>query len=149
MKKIILVRYGQHENGHLAQEGRNIMEHAAEKLKVATMDTKVKLLSAPIPRATESAAIIASVLGVPVETAPQLYAAEEDGALPDCTKATGLLNALGEECEIIVAVVSREYIETLPSFILNKDLETHLDRGECLVIDLEGEGISYLGHRMF
>ncbi len=144
MKQLILVRYGQYENGHLTTDGKATMEIAASRLQPLVKDLKNRLLSASTPRATESAQILSEVLGAKVEAFPALYAAEEEGNLPDCNAASELIFKLGESYDCIVAVISREYIEALPSYILKKDVKTKLERGECLVMNLETTELSYL-----
>jgi len=49
-------------------------------------------------------------------------------------------NLLWKQYDIVIAVISREYIETLPNYILgnlgvHKVGETNLDRGEILIVD--------------
>ena len=143
MKRLILVRYGQYESGHLTAEGISTMEKAASRFGSIATGTN-RLLAANTPRAVESAAVLAPVLETQVEPLDELYAAEEDGRLPDSAHAWQLLQSLGEDCDTLVAVVSREYIEDLPSLILDQKVQISLDRGQCLVIDLNAKTISYL-----
>lgn len=144
MKQLILVRYGQYDNGHLTDEGVNTMTLAGSILKPLISNLTVRVVAAETRRAIESAEIVGSMINKKVESYSQLYAAEEEGRLPDCETAKKLLLELGDGYDCVVAIVSREYIETLPSYLLNKELQTSLDRGECLVIDLEHKSITFL-----
>jgi len=82
MEQLILIRYGEHKDGHLSEQGTQTMRRAADSLLRVNLD-KVRLLAANTPRAIESARIIASSLSVEVEVFDELYAAEEDGKLPN------------------------------------------------------------------
>jgi phosphohistidine phosphatase SixA len=144
MKQLILVRYGQYKEGHLTEEGVETMMRAGEKVQPFISGRSVRLLAAETPRAIESAEVIGEMINKSVEVYSELYAAEEDEKLPDCELAENLLVELGHNCDVLVAIVSREYIETLPSYLLKKDLKTSLERGDCLVIDFDTNGISYL-----
>jgi hypothetical protein len=59
-------------------------------------------------------------------------------------KAKEFVESFGNDIEVLIAIASREYIETLPAYLLSQNLKTNLNRGECLVIDLEKKEISYL-----
>ena len=141
MKQLILVRYGQYENGHLTKEGREVMMQAGEKIQPLISNCSFKLLAADTARAIESAEVIGEMINKNVDIYTELYAAEEDGRLPACEAAQKLLSELGNDCDIIVAIVSREYIETLPSYLLKKEMKTTLNRGDCLVVDFELEDV--------
>lgn len=151
MQQLILIRYGHHKEGTLTTEGKNAMKKVAEKLK-AFLGTKVPLIiAADTPRAVESAKIIGLALGVgPIGIYTSMYAANEECLLPDCAAAAKIVAMLGEKHSIIVAVVSREYIESLPAYILKyvlgseEDVRTSLNRGEALVIDYRNKKIMYL-----
>jgi phosphohistidine phosphatase SixA len=150
MKKLALVRYGEHENGHLNEKGTQVMILTSEQLKSLIQSENACIISAKIPRASESAEILSRHLNVfPVQTFSELYAEEEEGHLPDLDTATKLINSIGEKYDIVIAVVSREYIETLPNHILKslgveKTTKTHLSRGEILVLDYDAKNIEYL-----
>ena len=150
VEQLILVRYGQYENGHLTTEGTATMTAAAGRIKNFLLTRRPIIISAPTTRATESAKIIGEAFGISqINTYPQIYAADEDGLLPDCPTAAKLIDTLGAQSPIVIAVVSREYIETLPNFILKTvfagtSMETSLNRGEALVIDYTIKDISYL-----
>lgn len=141
MNKLILVRYGQYENGHLTKEGVDTMTLAATRLKEYVSGKQVSYVSAKSDRAYESICVISGIYSSKASVYEELYAAEEDGVLPECEKAARLLKTIGAVCDVVVAVVSREYIETLPSYLLGKKTKTSLERGECLVIDLESKSI--------
>ena len=144
MKQLILVRCGQYEDGHLTDEGVETMIKAGAKIMPLVPDLVVRLISAETSRAIESAEVIGNMISKSVEVYSELYAAEEDDRLPDCNAAEELLTELGNNCEVIIAVVSREYIETLPAHLLRKEIQTSLNRGDCLIIDFEREEVSYL-----
>ncbi len=144
MKQLILVRYGQYEDCHLTEEGVETMSLATERLLSFVLDKKVRILAAETERAIESAQIIGNRIIKPVEIYEELYAAEEEGNTPDLEQAKNLLLELGRDCDVIVAVVSREYIESLPGYLLDEEIETSLNRGECLVINFETKEILYL-----
>lgn len=153
MKKLILVRYGNWEKGHLNEEGKQVMTAAAIKLEIFAVSS-FTVIAAAVDRALESANIIAEHFKLPaVQSFPELYAAEEDGNLPNLSAATNLITKLGIQYDTVVAVVSREYIESLPGYIMRNTLgvETatepaHLDRGELLVLDYEAKTITIPRH---
>lgn len=138
MKQIILVRYGQWEHEHLSPQGRVTMELSAERLKIFLGNRVAMVIAAEVPRAIESAQIIAKHLKISeVSSFSELYAAEECEKLPDPILAEQIINRQfsdEREPEIIIAVVSREHIETLPSYItknifaLEEDVQVSLDR---------------------
>lgn len=147
MKKLILVRYGNWENGHLNTEGKLVMAAAAQKLE-AFATGSFAVVAAQVDRAVESARIIAAHLGLApasVKTFPELYAAEEDGNLPHVETAAEVITKFGSQYDTVIATISREYIETLPAYVLKNILHsdaalpepTRLNRGELLVIDYE------------
>lgn len=119
-----------------------------EKLKSVVQGKNVGIICAQVPRAIESAQIISGGLNISlVEHFAELYASED--TLIDLEKAVGVIDSVGKECDLLIAVVSREYIETLPSYILQnlgvqKVAETHLDRGEILILDYDKKDIAYL-----
>ena len=144
MKKLILVRYGQYENGHLTPEGTKVMTHSGERLKLFVEENKVAVVASSTPRAFESGKIVADILGTELLVNDSLYAAEEDGKFPDNMQAKEFVESFEDTVEVLIAIASREYIETLPAYILEQPTETHLERGECLVVDYENKSISYL-----
>ena len=144
MKNLILIRYGQHQNGHLTPEGVKVMALAGERLKPLIEGKMIAVIASSTPRASESGKIIADILKVELTINDSLYAAEEDGKFPDNAKAKAFVENFGNNVEVLVAITSREYIETLPAYILEQPLSTLLERGECLVIDYESKSISYL-----
>lgn len=144
MKQLILVRYGQYEDGHLTDEGVETMIKAGAKIMPLVPDLVVRLVAAETFRAIESAEVIGNMISKSVEVYSELYAAEEDDRLPNCNAAEELLTELGNNCDVIIAVVSREYIETLPAHLLRKEIQTSLNRGDCLIIDFGREEVSYL-----
>lgn len=148
MNRLILVRYGEHTDGHLSEEGKQTMVLVSEKLKPFVQNEKVCIICAKVPRAIESAEVISTSLNVsPVRSFEELYAAEEDGVSIDLETANKVMNEAGAECDIVIAVVSREYIEALPNYILQslgvqKTGETRLERGEVLVLDYDKKDIT-------
>lgn len=155
MKKLILVRYGSWENGHLNEEGKQTMADTAQKLESFAVGSFVVIAGA-VDRAIESANIIAAHFGLPtVQSFPELYAAEEDGHSPNLAAATQVITQLGSQYDTVIAVVSREYIETLPAHILHNVLgverpaePTNLDRGELLAVDYEAKTITIHQHEL-
>jgi hypothetical protein len=108
--KLILLRCGQYENGHLNNQGRETMVLIADRLRRFIQNQKVQIISANIPRAFESAQIISEQLNWgSVQTLPELYAAEEDGHLPDLIIAGKVLSKIGKDADLTIAIVSREY----------------------------------------
>ena len=150
MKKLILVRYGEYDNGHLSESGIQTMILAAEKMKSIVHDQNALIISAQIPRATESAEVISKHLNIhPVQNFIELYAAEEDGVCLNIDMAMNVINSVGKEHDIVIAVTSREYIETLPNYILKslgskQTIETHLSRGEIIILDYETKSVAFL-----
>lgn len=148
--KLFLVRYGEHTDGHLNEQGRQTMALASERLKSFVVGQTVCLACANVPRAVESAEIISENLKVfPVQKFKDLYAAQENGVDINLEAAFTIISSLFKENSLVIAVVSREYIEALPSYILNslgvkETIETHLDRGEALMIDYEKKEMNYL-----
>lgn len=153
MKKLILVRYGSWENGHLNEEGKQTMTATAQKLEPFAAGSFIVIAGA-VDRAVESANVIATHFNLPtVQSFPELYAAEEDGHLPNLAAATHVITKIGSQYDTIIAVVSREYIETLPAYILHNTLgveaptePTHLNRGELLILDYEAKTITIHRH---
>ena len=153
MKKFILVRYGNWENGHLNAEGMQAMADTAKKLEPFT-EGSFTVIAGAVDRAIESANIIASHFHLSVvQSFPELYAAEEDGHLPNLAAATHVITKLGSQYDTVIAVVSREYIESLPGYSLHSTLgvetptePTHLTRGELLVLDYEAKNITIHRH---
>jgi hypothetical protein len=147
MEKLILVRYGQYENEHLSDDGRETMVMASRKIGPLIYSKKFIVVSADIPRAVESAQILAEQLhGPQVQSFSEFYAAEEDGYLPDIQKAVKLMIALGQDCDILIAVVSREYIEAIPNHVLPHlaGEKNTLNRGEIFVLDYQTENLTKL-----
>ncbi len=148
MNKLIFVRYGEHTDGHLNEAGVKAMILVGEKLKPFLQDKNVCIICAQISRAIESAKIISENLGIPVaQLFVELYATED---VPiNLEKAMEVIDFAGKECDTVIAIVSREYIETLPNYILQslgiqKTEETHLERGEALILDYDKKDITYL-----
>ena len=150
MKKLLLVRYGDHENGYLNEQGAQKMVLAAEKVKTIVQKQSVQVISAKTPRAVESAEIISKYLNLSqVQTFSELYVAEESGVDINIDEAMKVVDSIGKQYDVVIAVVSREYIETLPGRILKnlgskKTIETHLNRGEILILDYTSKDINYL-----
>jgi phosphohistidine phosphatase SixA len=126
--KLILVRYGEHEDGHLSDKGKETVLLVAKKLESLVRDKKVCIISANILRAIESAKIISEMIGVsPIEAFDEFYAAEEKNIYVDIGRATKILDSLSKKFDVTIAVVSREYIKELGK----KDLR----RGDILALD--------------
>lgn len=126
--KLILVRYGTHENGHLNEQGKKNMIDAVKLLKPFVVNKKACLISANIPRAIESAEIISEKLeNLSIKPFNEFYAAEEEGIKVDIDKARNILNSLINDFEVVIAVISREYIEKLS--------DKNLERGEISVLE--------------
>ncbi len=141
MKNLFLVRYGGYTtDGHLSEIGVVTMKQSAGILQEHLTDNFC-IVCAAVPRAEESAEVIAKLLGVSVLGAyPEFYAADEEGRLPDVVKAKNVLESFGNSVDSIIAVVSREYIESLQnSFFENNTEAISLKRGEVLKIDIEHE----------
>lgn len=142
MKRLILVRYGLYENGSLTSEGEEMMRASAEKIRTLANGSSMMVVSADVPRARESAMIIADTLSLPFGgTYAELYADDQAGNMPNPEQALSMLENIGKDTDVIIAVTSREYIATLPVLVARTyfDKETdqkHLDRGEVLLIDL-------------
>lgn len=153
MKKLILVRYGNWEHGHVTDEGKQVMSKAAQSLEKFMVGT-FTVVAARVDRATESANIITKHFNLPpVQCFSELYAADEEGQLPDVKAALHVLNTAGSKYDTVIAVVSREYIETLPAYILQEVFRSdetisppHLNRGELLVLDFETNTITTHRH---
>jgi len=150
MEKLVLVRYGQYENDQLTDEGKAVMRAAAERIKEFLGQTKPLVITASTNRAIESAKIVGDALETgQVGAYPEIYAADEEGRFADCAVAARLIETLGAKNPVIVAIASREYIDMLPSWILENELgsgeiKTSLNRGEALVLDYKTRTVSYL-----
>ncbi len=148
MNKLVFVRYGEHENGDLNESGKEAMILIGEKLKSVVEGRNTSIICAEILRAVESAEIIAKNLNLSlVRHFTELYASEDVPV--NLEKALEVINSEGKECDLLIAVVSREYIETLPNYILQSlgvqnTVETHLKRGEILILDYNKKDIIYL-----
>lgn len=129
------------------------MAATAQKLESFAVGLFVVIAGA-VDRAIESASIIAAHFNLPaVQSFPELYAAEEDGKLPNLQAATNVITQLGLQYGTIIAVASREYIESLPAHFLQNVLKveapaepTHLNRGELLILDYEHKTITIYHH---
>lgn len=151
-KKLILVRYGSWENGHLSKSGREEMQRAGRNLSRLTAGKKTLVVSANVTRAIESAQVVANVLGLDEPRAyDEFYAAEEEGKPPKLAQAYKLVESLLVESDILISIVSREYIEALPTYILNDILgssealdNSSLDRGEALLINLRTKELGHI-----
>lgn len=152
MKTLILARYGQWENGHLNTDGVKTMNTFGERVKTILKEIKsIAIISADIPRAYESAKIIADHFGVKtIKKFIELYAAEEDGILPNAQSAYSIISSEGSLNDVVIAVISREYIEVLPDFISNTvfkkqiTIDTKLQRGEAIIINYQTQEISII-----
>ena len=145
MEKIIFIRYGEHTNGHLNDQGRETMRMVAGKLKPIIQDSMASIVCAKVIRAEEGAAELSRIMNLQTPISfDEFYSAEEDGKLPNIPTAATLINNLGEGVDSLIVVASREYIEQLPSYILMSENNevTNLDRGEILVIDLENRTVN-------
>ncbi len=77
----------------------------------------------------------------------EFYVSEE---IPvDLNRAIEIINSMSKECDFLVMVISREYIEALPDYILKSlgaqgKTETHLGRGEVLILDYDKKDVVYL-----
>jgi hypothetical protein len=149
MEKLILVRYAQYDQlGHITDQGRHVMEETAIHIAPYVSRAVVSVLAANTSRAVESAMVLSGALSinapVPVD---ELYAAEEDGRLPDCAIALSAIVREVGEADTVIAVVSREYIETLPAHIAQNNFMSQefssitLERGEALIIDFHTKQI--------
>lgn len=156
MKKLVLVRYGEYDSaGHINDVGRMNMQSAAGYIVDHTKTNSMIVVAANIPRAIESARVLAATLSLmePV-VVDELYAAAEDQRLPDCSVAYDKLVQLAGSLEVVVAVVSREYIESLPPYIAGhvfgevEFASASLERGEALMVDLEARRVYPLRARI-
>lgn len=144
MQKLILVRYGSYHNEHISEEGRDEMEKLAQRLSNLLKGKRTAIIAANIDRAQESAKMLIAHLGLNerLDTFNELYAAEEEERSSDLERASHLLLSYGADFDFLIAVVSREYIEQLPSYFiahvlnLTKDPPAiSLERGEAVIID--------------
>lgn len=126
--KLVLVRYGEYENGHLTEQGKETMIKASDLLKILVKNKKTCVVSASIPRAIESSKVISENLKISsVKIFDEFYAAEEAGIKVDIDKAKNILDLLSREFEVVIAIISREYIEKLSG--------KSLQRGEIFLLD--------------
>lgn len=124
--KIVFVRYGQYKDGHLDEIGKHQMVFVSEKIKNLLAGQNFCVVCADIPRAVESAKVIANNLGAKdVQSFKEFYSAKEDGIEVDVARAKNIFDSL--KYDFVVAVISREYIEVFA----NKNLE----RGEFYILD--------------
>jgi len=131
--KIILVRYGEHAGGHLNDRGKESMKLASERIKPFVQEKSVSIICANIPRAIESAEIIARELNIKsIQNFTELYAAEESGVGINLDAALKIVNAVGQDKDVIVAVISKEYIQALSRHFGKSDVI--LNRGEILAL---------------
>lgn len=145
MKKLICVRYGEHENGRLNEEGKKMMLLVSEKLRPILENKKTAIICAKVPRAIEGAEIIAKNLNTDsVQSFQELYAALEEDIEINLGTAKSVIEKVSEGNDIIIAVISREYIEALPNYLLGIEEKVELNRGEALVLDSEAKTITYI-----
>lgn len=146
MKQLILVRYAEYKNEHITEQGTQTMQKLAEQLKPFVVTTTTHIITAEVDRAVESANILAQELSVStIKRSVSLYAAEEDGKEPNLEKAAAVINEFGESCDKVIAVLSREYIEVLPHYLLPHAPEKiTLQRGEAIYINLEKSTVEFV-----
>lgn len=121
------------------------MISVAEKIRPIIQNQKSLIVSAQVLRAEESAQIIARELQLPQpQSFVEFYAAEEEGELSDPEGATKLITNLGNQCEVLIVIASRECIETIPQHILENHESYNLKRGEALLIDWEKRTVRYI-----
>lgn len=146
--KVIFIRYGEHTDGHLSEQGRRTMMLISEHLKLFVQKQKVSIICADVPRAIESADVVSKNLNIfPVNSFKELYAAPEHGIATNLETAAKIIYSLGKENDIVIAVISREYIEDIPGYILStlgveKVEKIRLNRGEALVLDYNNKTIT-------
>lgn len=140
--KLILVRYGEHTDGYLNDRGKQTMKLVAERLR-SSVQEKTAIICAKIPRAIEGAEILAQEFGLgPVQSFSELYAAPEDGIEVNLNVALGVINAIANNTDVVIAIISREYIEALSRHFGLK--EKNLNRGEFLVINYKQGDKNYI-----
>lgn len=146
MKKLILVRYAEYINGHITEQGIRTMQQLAEQFEPFVINSTIHIIAAEVDRAVESTNILAQELGVgTIKKSQSLYAAEEDGKEPNLREAAVIINEFGESCDIVIAVLSREYIEILPHYLLPQAPEkVTLQRGEAIIINLDKLTVEFI-----
>jgi phosphohistidine phosphatase SixA len=140
MKYLLLVRYGLYDqNGHLNEGGVKQMKECGQRIRSELSVGSVKVVSAAVSRAIESAEYLALTVDCKdvLTEYPQLYA-EDEKPIIDVAEASRVLEEAGVESDVLIAVVSREYIESLPNYLnAFNEKDVFLDRGRALVIDWE------------
>ncbi len=145
--RIIFVRYGEYDNGHINQSGRETMLSIAHRLESYIANHKVNIVVADVPRAIESADILCKELHLPkAQPFKELFAEEENGRLPDIETAASVVFSAAKQKDTLIVIASREYLELLPKYILNGEnsVKTEIKRGEMLIVDYELRNVSYL-----
>ncbi|MEK7649755.1 MAG: hypothetical protein AAB367_02235 [Patescibacteria group bacterium] len=138
--QIIFIRYGEWENAHINERGKKTMLSVAHKLEKFIHKPNASIIVADIPRAIESAAILSKELQLPeAKRTSELFAEEESGNLPNIEKAASVVLSASEHKNILIVIASREYLELLPNYILEKrnSEKASVQRGEILIVDIE------------
>ena len=116
--KIMLVRHGQGDEKHLTRLGRNQAKNVVSDLEYEDI---TQIYSSPIPRAFQTAQIIAKKLHIPVIVDDRLT--EREKLSPDMTEEEQILyneNYLNPNFSMKNPEGCKEYIERIYSFLDEK-----------------------------
>lgn len=146
MEKLILVRHGDYViSGALTAYGRTQMQELAPALAYSVVGN-ILLVSSPIQRAKESAAILAEHFRVPVMehevwTAPDDWS-DNDGALQ-------FIGDIGANIDTLVVVTHLPFLESFPAYFGTKALNVSLPyggvkKGQAQIIDCETKTMTHV-----
>lgn len=138
MKRLILVRHGDYAGRALTDFGRKQMQELAPALANSVVGNMF-LVSSPIQRAKESAAILAEHFRVPVNE-HGVWEAESDSS--DNQGAFQFIGGIDANIDTLVVVTHLPFLQSFPAYFGKNELNVSLpyggvDKGQAQVIDCE------------
>ncbi len=140
MKHLIVARHGDYDSTlHLDDTGRGQMLGLYDQLKQYTDGQRVALLSSTAPRASESATVLAQLLGVDVQLFEVFWS--DGNHAEDMSAAMEIIRKFAAH-DVVIVVTHLEYIQELPAYFGEQELKVQflkkiLSRGRAWVIDCE------------
>lgn len=147
MKRLIIVRHGRYENGHLNEKGIEQIRTLSTRIKELVGGANVIVLSSPIRRAKESAQIIAGeVQGEVVEHDEFSYHNCDE---EDVIQACEIVYEVAEKYENVVVVSHKENCGSIIEYFSKTNLSKTFPRilvnqGDAWVIDTTTNSIEII-----
>ena len=138
MKRLILVRHGHYAGNALTEFGRKTIQALAPVLANSVMG-QMLLVSSPVPRAKESATILAEYFHVTVNE-QKVWAAE--GHCSDNDGAYKFISGIAADVDTLVVVTHFPFLESFPAYFGRLTLDVSfpfngVDYGQARVINCE------------